>query len=175
MKIAFFIITAMAVLAPSASIPLDNTVEQKILARGYSLLKASNELNIIRADVMQFSQKFKNPEGLDDLELCQITSLIENIAIAEIICKHASIILGTVQYIEADHKLAHYKILEKHFEEDALKRLYSAYQSTASVSSNLEDKEIFYFVYKAKEEMSAATSLLEEVIEVLQSQIKTNP
>ena len=175
MKKAFFIITVLAVLTPSASVPLDKTVEQKLLAKGYSLLKASNELNIIRTDVMQFSQKFVNPDELNDLQLCQISSLIENIAIAEIICKHESIILGTLQYIEADQKLEQYKILEKHLKEDALKSLYAAYQNSGSVSANLADKEIFYFVYKAKEEMRTATAVFEEVIDILQSQIKTNP
>jgi hypothetical protein len=175
MKKTFFIITALALLAPSSSVPLDKNAEQKLLARGYALLKVSNELNLIRTDLMQFSQKFKNPDELDDCQLCQISSLIENIASAESICKHASIILGTLQYIQADHKQEQYKILEKHLKEDALKRLYSAYQNTGLGGANLEDKEIFYFVDNAKEKMSAATRLFEEVIDILQSQKSAKP
>jgi hypothetical protein len=175
MKKVFFIITALALLAPRSSVALDKNAEQKLLARGYALLKVSNELNLIRTDVIQFSQKFKNPDELDDFQLCQISGLIENMAIAEIICKHASIILGTLPYIEADHKLEQYKILEKHLREDALKRLYSAFQNSGSGSANLEDKEIFYFVSQAKEKMRAATSLIEEVIDILQSQKSAHP
>jgi hemerythrin superfamily protein len=175
MKKACVIITALALLAPASAFPLDKNAEQKLLAQGYALLKVSNELGLIRTDVLQFSQKFKNPDQSDDFQLCQISGLIENITLAETICKYASITLGTLPYIQADHKLAQYEILEKELREDALKRLFSAYQNTGLAGANSEDKEIFDFVYQVKEKMSAATSIIEQVINIFQSQNSAKP
>ena len=172
MKRAFLIIVLIALIGPNASISQYTTAEQRLFAAGYLLLKKSNELSFIGSDLAQFMKKFKNIDKLDELQRCYIKSLIENIALAEIICKHVSILLGALAYIENDHKSEQYKVYDNHLKEDTLKRLYLSYQNTGSINTSLEEKEILYFADKAKNEMLMATKLIEEVIEILQSKGK---
>jgi len=172
MKRAFLIIVLIALFGPNASISQDTTAEQRLFATGYLLLKKSNELSFIGSDLAQLRKKFKSIDELDDLQRCYISSIIENIALAEITCKHVSMLLGILPYVENDHKLEQYKIYDNHLKEDTLKRLYLSYQNTGSINTSLEEKEILYFADKAKNEMLMATKLIEEVIEILQSKGK---
>jgi hypothetical protein len=53
MRKTFFVITALAVLTPGASAPVDKSVEPKLLATGYALLRVANELNLVRTDMFE--------------------------------------------------------------------------------------------------------------------------
>ena len=53
-----------------------------------------------------------------------------------------------------------------------MKRLYVNYQCEKSCTANIDDKIILEFANKAKEEMQTTLRVIEEVIKILQSQIK---
>lgn len=175
MKRVLLVIALTCFLLPSVSIPQDNTVEQKLITAGYLLFKESNKLKMLRGDLAEMIKKSRDLNESDNPEMLHITMLMENIFLVETICMYEGILLGTMPNIEEGKKMEQYKLHHSQLKEDIIKRLYFNYQSTQSCSANIDDKIILEFAGKAKEEMQATLRVIEEVIKILQSQIKISP
>lgn len=175
MKKALFIILLVGLLGPDKSISQDNSLIQRISLAGYGLIKKSNELNIIKTDLIDARKKLLNIGALDDLGVCYISRLIENISLVEMICKYEGLILGTLHQIGENSRLTQYKVHEKRLKHYTLKSLYLHYKATQPGNANVEDKVVLELADKAKKEMSAIAELVEEIIKILQSQSSANP
>ena len=81
MKKALIIILLVVLLGANNLASQDNSIKQRISLAGYGLLKKSNQLNIIKSDLIDVRKKLLNLGALDDLEGCYISRLIENISL----------------------------------------------------------------------------------------------
>jgi hypothetical protein len=172
MKRALLIILLIGFFEPNDAISQGNSVDQKISFVGYGLIKESNELRLIKADLIKAQKKLANLGALDDLKNCYLARLIENISLVEIICKYEGTILGTLLYIEENQRLGQYKVHENRLKDFTLKSLYLHYKATQPVNVNLEDRVVLDLTDKAKKELVAVTALIEEVIEIFKSESK---
>ena len=175
MKRALLMILLVSLFEPNDSISQDSSVAQRISIVGYGLLKESNELSFIKADLVDARKKIINLGALDDLKICYISRLIENVSLLEIICKYEGTILGTLHYIEKNHRLEQYKAHENRLKDYTLKSLYLHFKATQPVNVNLEDRVILDLTDKAKKEVVAVAALIEEVIKIFESQGRANP
>jgi hypothetical protein len=175
MKRALFIVLLVGLMGPDNSISQDNSAIQKISLAGYGLIKESNELNIIKADLIDVRKKLLNIGEIDDLGVCYISRLIENISQAEMICKYEGLILGTLDQIGENDRLTQYKVHENRLKHYTLKSLYLNYKGTQPGNANIEDKVVLELAEKAKKEMSVVAELVEDVIKILHSQSIANP
>lgn len=119
-------------------------------------------------------KKSRELNELNNLEMCHITMLMENILLVETICMYEGILLGSMPNIEKEKKLEQYKLHHSLLKKDILKRLYLNYQGTQSCTANINDKIISEFADKAIQEMQTTLRVIEEVIDILQGQIKIN-
>ena len=174
MKKVLLVIALTCFLLPSVSNSQDNTVEQKLITAGYLLYKESTKLKLLRSDLAEVIKKSRDLNELDNAEMCHISMLKENILLVETICMYEGIILGSIPNIEDGKKIEQYTLHHSQLKEDILNRLYLNYQSTQSCSANIEDKIVLEFADKAKEEMQMTLRVVEEVIKILQSQIRIN-
>ena len=85
---------------------------------------------------------------------------------------YEGIILGSIPNIENKKKLEQYRLHHSQLKGDILNRLYLNYQGTQSCAANIDDKIVLEFAGKAKEEMQTTLRVIEEVIKILQNQIK---
>ena len=99
---------------------------------------------------------------------------MENILLVETICMYEGILLGSMPNIEKGKVLEQYKVHHSQLKKDILKKLYVNYQGTQSCATNIDDKIILELADKAKAEMQTTLRVIEEVIKLLQSQIKIN-
>ena len=171
MKKVLLVIALTCFLLPSVSNSQDNTVEQKLITAGYLLSKESTKLKLLRSDLAEVIKKSRDLNELDNLEMCHISMLMENIFLVETICMYEGILLGSMPNIEKGKILEQYKVHHSQLKEDILKRLYLNYQGTQSCALNIDDKIILEFADKAKQEMQTTLRVIEEVIKILQSQI----
>jgi hypothetical protein len=165
----------VGLMGPDKSISQDNATIQRISLAGYGLIKESNELSIIKTDLIEAKKKLLNIGALDDLGVCYISRLIENISLVEMICKYEGLILGTLHQTDENNRLTQYKVHENRLKHYTLKSLYLHYKGTQVGNANIKDKVVLELADKAKNEMSAVAELVEEVIKILQSQIIANP
>jgi hypothetical protein len=157
MKKVLLVIALTCFLLPSVSYSQDKTVEQKLITAGYLLYKESIKLKLLRSDLAEVIKKSRDLNELDNAEMCHITMLKENILLVETICMYEGIILGSIPNIEDGKKLEQYTLHHSQLKEDIF-----------------EDKTVLEFADNAKEEMQTTLRVIEEVIKILQSQIKTN-
>ena len=169
------IILLVCLLAPIDSNSQDNSVEQRISMVGYGLLKGSNELSFIKAELIDARKKNRSLGGLEDLEICYISRLIENISLLEIICKYEGTILGSLPYIDPNHRLQQYKVHQTRLKDYTLKNLYLHYKATRPVNAKLEDRVVLDLTERAKKEVVAVSALIEELIGIFESQGRANP
>jgi hypothetical protein len=174
MKKVLLVIALTCFLLPSVANSQDNTAEQKLITAGYLLYKESTKLKLLRSDLAEVMKKSKGLNELDIAEMCHITMLMENILLVETICMYEGILLGSMPNIEKGKIFEQYKVHHSQLKGDILNRLYVNYQGTQSCAANIDDKIILEFADKAKEEMQTTLRVIEEVIKILHSQIKTN-
>jgi hypothetical protein len=174
MKKVLLVVALTCFLLPSVSISQDDTAEQKLITAGYLLYKESTKLKLLRSDLAEEIKKSRDLNELDNLEMCHITMLMENILLVETICMYEGILLGSMPNIEKGKILEQYKVHHSQLKKDILKRLYVNYQGTQSCTVNIDHKIILEFADNAKEEMQTTLRVIEEVINILQSQIKIN-
>jgi len=173
MKKVLLLIASTCFLLPSVSNSQDNNVEQKLITAGYLLYKESKNLKMLRSDLAEVIKKSRDLNELDNLEMCHITMLMENILLVETICMYEGILLGSMPNIEKGKILEQYKAHHSQLKEDILQRLYLNYKGTQSCATNIDDKIILEFADKAKEQMQTILRVIEEVIKILQSHINT--
>jgi hypothetical protein len=101
--------------------------------------------------------------------------LIENISLVEIICRYEGLILGTLHQIGENNRLTQYRVHENRLRHYTLKNLYLHYKATQADNAKVEEEAILVFADKANKEMSTVAVLIEEVIEILQSQSSPSP
>ena len=171
MKKVLLLIALTCFLLPSVSNSQDNNVEQKLTTAGYLLYKGSKNFKLLRSDLAEVMKKSRDLNELDNLEMCHITMLMENILLVETICMYEGILLASMSNIEKGKMLEQYKVHHSQLKEDILKKLYLNYQGTQSCALNIDDKIILEFADKAKQEMQTTLRVIEEVIKILQSQI----
>ena len=175
MKRALILVLLVGLLGPEKLSSQDNLTLQRISFVGYGLLKKSNDLNIIKTDLIKTKKKLLNIDALNDLEICFISRLIENISLVEIICRYEGLILGTLHQIGEKNRLTQYRVHENRLRHYTLKNLYLHYKATQADNAKVEEEVILVFADKASKEMSTVAELIEEVIEILQSQSSPSP
>ena len=153
MKKVLLVIALTCFLLPSVSHSQDNTTEQKLITAGYLLYKESAKLQLLRSDLAEVMKKSRDLDEMNNLAMCHISMLMENILLVETICMYEGILLGSIPNIVDGKKLEHYKIHYSRLKENILKKLYQNYQGTQSCAANINDKVILEFVDNAKEEM----------------------
>ena len=175
MKKALLMISLVGLIGSEAAIPKENAVFQRISLIGYSLLKESNELRIIKNDLIDTKRKLIHLDDLNELGTCHMSRLIENISVVEIICKYEGLILGTLHQTDLKNRLKQYEVHKNRLKDFTLKSLYLHYKATQPDNAKVGDKVILELTNKARKEMSVVAELIEEVMEILQPQSSVSP
>ena len=164
-------IALIGFLLPSVSVAQDNAAQQKLIKVGYLLSVESVRLNTIRNEISEISKKNIALNEFNNPELYHITMLLENIFLIETICLYESLLLNALESMEERKKLERYKLHYSRLKKDTLKRLYLNFKSTQSNFAKIADKEVLILSDRVKKEMLKVLSLIEEVINILQSQL----
>ena len=167
MKKTFCIIGLIWALLTSVSIAQDKAVEQAIQKAGYLLSVESSRLQTLRTDLSEITNKKLVLKELNNPQLFHITLLIENIFLAETICAYESLLLKSLDNLEANKKLAQYNFHYSRLKESTLNRLYLDYQRTQTNIADIDDKDIIQLAEKAKDEMLKVLREIERVITIL--------
>lgn len=175
MKKTIHLIAAFCILLPSIAISQDNVAQQKLIRAGYLLTSESNKLRMLRADLSEIKKKLIGIDSLDEIEICHITMLIENIFLTETICMYEGILLGTMASADEQKKRELYRFHHSRLKKDLLKRLYLNYKSTQLHLSEISAKEAVELADTAREEMITSLRVIEEVIDILQNPGNSNP
>ena len=174
MKRALLTILAIGLITPSLLISQDTSLNQELTKTGYELLKGANELSFVKTELVNLRKKLLNLEELNGLELCNLSRLIENISLVEMICRYEGMILGIFHYMEEPRRVEQFKVHLRRLKEHTLKSLYLHYKATQSTLINLEDQVIIKLADQAKKEMVDAARLLEDAIKNMKMQSGTS-
>jgi len=175
MKKTIYMIAAFCILLPSIASSQDKVAQQKLMRAGYLLTSESNKLRMLRADLSEIKKKLIVINSLDEIEICHITMLIENIFLTETICMYEGILLGIMASTQEPKKLELYQFHHSRLRKDLLKRLYLNYKSTQLHYTKINAKEAVELADKAREEMITSLRVIEEVIDILQNPGNSNP
>ena len=175
MKRALLTIIAFSLLGSNLLFSQDTSLKPKLSKTGYELLKEANELSFIKNELTDVRKKLLNLEELDGLELCNISRLIENISLVEIICRYEGMLLGIFHYIEEPQRFEQFKVHLNRLKEHTLKSLYMHYKATQAAHANLDDQVVLEIADKARNEMVKAAYLLEDAIKNMKTQVGISP
>lgn len=175
MKTLFYSITLIGFLLPTVADAQNHAAEQKLAKAGYLLSVESVRLNAIGEDISEIRGKNWVLNELDDPKLCDVNMLVENIFWAETICLYESLLLKALEGMAAHKRLEQYSLHYARLKKDTLKRLYRNFKHTQSNFARIDDQEILALSDTVKKEMLRVLSLIEEVISILQDEMRATP
>ena len=175
MNKAFYGIALIGFLIPSVSIAQDNAADQELIKAGYLLSVESVRLNALRNEIAEIKRKKLVLSDNNNRQICHINMLLENLFLTATICNYESILLNAFAGMQDGQKVEQYRLHHSRLKQDTLRKLYVNFQSTLSNFTNIDDQEILELSDAVKEDMLKVLSLIEEVIDNMQDQIRDIP
>jgi len=175
MNKAFCGIALIGFLIPSVSIAQDSAADQELIKAGYLLSVESVRINALRNRIAEIKRKKLVLNDNNGRQICQINMLLENLLLTASICNYESILLNAFAGMQDRQKVEQYRLHHSRLKQDTLRKLYVNFQSTQSNFTNIDDQEILGLSDAVKEDMLKVLSLIEEVIDIMQDQIRDIP
>ena len=175
MNKAFYGIALIGFLIPSVSIAQDNAADQELIKAGYLLSVESVRLNALRNEIAEIKRKKLVLGDNNNQQICHINMVLENLFLTATICNYESILLNGFAGMQDRQKVEQYRLHHSRLKQETLRKLYVNFQSTQSNFNSIDDQEISELSDAAKEDMLKVLSLIEEVIDIMQDQIRDIP
>ena len=175
MKKFFCVIASVGFLWPSVSFARDNAADQELIKAGYLLSVESVRLDALRNEIAEIKRKKLVLSDNNNRQICHINMLLENLFLTATICNYESILLNAFAGMQDQQKVEQYRLHHSRLKQDTLRKLYVNFQSTQSNFTNIDDQDILKLSDAVKEDMLKVLSLIEEVINIMQGQIRDIP